>query len=79
MKHPNIMILHDFFSEEGHYFLVTELIEGGELFDRIVEKVSSSNLNGSHELASSRTIPSEKHETWLSCCSKLSNTAMIAM
>ncbi|CAK4276809.1 hypothetical protein Ae201684P_009725 [Aphanomyces euteiches] len=38
MKHPNIMILHDFFSEEEHYFLVTEYIEGGELFDRIVEK-----------------------------------------
>ncbi|OQR83323.1 calcium/calmodulin-dependent protein kinase [Achlya hypogyna] len=38
MKHPNIMILHDFFSEPDYYYLVTELMEGGELFDRIVEK-----------------------------------------
>ncbi|KDO20504.1 CAMK/CAMK1 protein kinase [Saprolegnia parasitica CBS 223.65] len=38
MKHPNIMILHDFFSEPEYYYLVTELMDGGELFDRIVEK-----------------------------------------
>ncbi|TMW62512.1 hypothetical protein Poli38472_005130 [Pythium oligandrum] len=38
MNHPNIMILHDFFQEEKYYYLVTEFMEGGELFDRIVEK-----------------------------------------
>ncbi|KAF0688102.1 Aste57867_20263 [Aphanomyces stellatus] len=38
MKHPNIMILHDFFSEEDYYYLITEFMEGGELFDRVVEK-----------------------------------------
>jgi serine/threonine protein kinase len=41
MNHPNIMILHDFFSEEKYYYLVTEFMAGGELFDRIVEKVST--------------------------------------
>ena len=29
---------NDFFSEEKHYFLVLEYMEGGELFDRIVKK-----------------------------------------
>lgn len=38
MNHPNIMILHDFFQEEKYYYLVTEFMAGGELFDRIVEK-----------------------------------------
>ncbi|KAL7686053.1 putative phosphorylase kinase, gamma catalytic subunit, protein kinase-like domain superfamily [Plasmopara halstedii] len=38
MNHPNIMILHDFFVEDKFYYLVTEYMEGGELFDRIVEK-----------------------------------------
>ncbi|CAI5702446.1 unnamed protein product [Peronospora effusa] len=38
MNHPNIMILHDFFVEDKFYYLVTEFMEGGELFDRIVEK-----------------------------------------
>lgn len=40
MNHPNIMILYDFFAEDRYYYLVTEFMEGGELFDRIVEKVS---------------------------------------
>ncbi|KAI9913004.1 hypothetical protein PsorP6_004908 [Peronosclerospora sorghi] len=38
MNHPNIMILYDFFVEDKYYYLVTEFMEGGELFDRIVEK-----------------------------------------
>lgn len=38
IHHPNVMILHDFYSEEQYYYLVTEYMEGGELFDRIVEK-----------------------------------------
>lgn len=41
MNHPNIMILHDFFAEDKYYYLVTEFMAGGELFDRIVEKVRS--------------------------------------
>lgn len=39
MNHPNIMNLHDFYTEAHYYYLVTEYMEGGELFDRIVEKV----------------------------------------
>ncbi|OQR93750.1 calcium/calmodulin-dependent protein kinase [Thraustotheca clavata] len=38
MDHPNIMTLYDVFSEQSDYYLVTEIMEGGELFDRIVEK-----------------------------------------
>jgi len=36
--HPNIIKLYDVFDESHHYFLVTELMRGGELFDRIVTK-----------------------------------------
>ncbi|CAH0474084.1 unnamed protein product [Peronospora belbahrii] len=38
MNHPNIMTLEEFFIEPEYYYLVTEFISGGELFDRIVEK-----------------------------------------
>jgi len=38
LRHPNIVRFYDFFDEKKHYYLVTELLEGGELFDRIVEK-----------------------------------------
>ncbi|DAZ99078.1 TPA: hypothetical protein N0F65_008383 [Lagenidium giganteum] len=38
MHHPNIMTLYDVFTERDYYYLVTEFMAGGELFDRIVEK-----------------------------------------
>jgi serine/threonine protein kinase len=42
MDHPHIIRLYQFFDEQKHYYLVTELMEGGELFDRIVQKVSNA-------------------------------------
>ncbi|KAG9402870.1 hypothetical protein AC1031_006413 [Aphanomyces cochlioides] len=38
LKHPNILRLFDFFDEEHFYYIVTEYLEGGELFKRLVEK-----------------------------------------
>jgi calcium/calmodulin-dependent protein kinase I len=36
--HPNIIRLYDVFEEKDFYYLVTEKMMGGELFDRIVQK-----------------------------------------
>ena len=38
LNHPHIVRLIDFFAEDKKYFLVIELMEGGELFDRIVKR-----------------------------------------
>eukprot|EP00531_Pseudo-nitzschia_arenysensis_P015637 CAMPEP_0116121086 /NCGR_PEP_ID=MMETSP0329-20121206/3514_1 /TAXON_ID=697910 /ORGANISM="Pseudo-nitzschia arenysensis, Strain B593" /LENGTH=354 /DNA_ID=CAMNT_0003614885 /DNA_START=92 /DNA_END=1156 /DNA_ORIENTATION=+ len=38
MEHRHIIRLYDVFEEPQHYFLVTEKMMGGELFDRIVQK-----------------------------------------
>ena len=38
LKHPNIICLYAVFDEAAHYYLVTEQMMGGELFDRIVQK-----------------------------------------
>mmetsp|Transcript_7744 Transcript_7744/g.11286 ORF Transcript_7744/g.11286 Transcript_7744/m.11286 type:complete len:475 (+) Transcript_7744:86-1510(+) len=38
LQHTHIIRLYDTFTEPEHYYLVTELLEGGELFDRIVAK-----------------------------------------
>lgn len=38
LQHDNIIQLYDVFDESEHYYLVTELMRGGELFDRIVTK-----------------------------------------
>lgn len=38
LKHEHIIRLYDVFEEPKYYYLVTEILEGGELFDRIVSK-----------------------------------------
>ncbi|EED92424.1 predicted protein, partial [Thalassiosira pseudonana CCMP1335] len=40
LRHEHIMGLVDTFATINKYYLVTELLEGGELFDRIVEKTT---------------------------------------
>jgi serine/threonine protein kinase len=38
MKHEHIIRCEEFFDEKQHLYIVTELVAGGELFDRIVRK-----------------------------------------
>lgn len=38
LKHDHIIRLYDVFEEQQFYYLVTEKMSGGELFDRIVQK-----------------------------------------
>jgi calcium/calmodulin-dependent protein kinase I len=38
LKHPNIVELYDFYSESTRLCLVIELLNGGELFDRIIKR-----------------------------------------
>lgn len=38
LKHQHIIRLYDVFDEAQYYYLVTEKMSGGELFDRIVQK-----------------------------------------
>ena len=42
LNHPNIVRLIAFYDEPETFYIVTELMTGGELFDQIVEKVRSS-------------------------------------
>jgi len=38
LKHENIIFLYSSYQEQSFYYLVTEMMKGGELFDRIVAK-----------------------------------------
>lgn len=39
LDHPNILKLYEYFEDDKNYYLITELCTGGELFDKIIEKV----------------------------------------
>ena len=38
LDHPNIINFHEFYRSDTHYYVVSELVRGGELFDKIIEK-----------------------------------------
>ncbi|XP_048037891.1 calcium/calmodulin-dependent protein kinase IGa [Megalobrama amblycephala] len=38
IKHDNVVGLEDFYETRTHYYLVMELVSGGELFDRILDR-----------------------------------------
>merc|ERR1711998_241174 len=35
VNHPHVMAFHDYFEDTDYFYIVTELMTGGELFDRI--------------------------------------------
>ncbi|VDM32610.1 unnamed protein product [Hydatigera taeniaeformis] len=47
LSHPNIVQLFDAFEDEDSYYLIMELVTGGELFDRIVDKGSFTEKDAS--------------------------------
>ncbi|KPP67110.1 hypothetical protein Z043_114331 [Scleropages formosus] len=47
LKHPNIVRLHDSISEEGHHYLIFDLVTGGELFEDIVAREYYSEADAS--------------------------------
>lgn len=42
LDHPNVVKMFEVFEEEDYLYIILELMTGGELFDRIVEKESYS-------------------------------------
>ena len=47
VDHPNIIKLYDVYESSHHVYMVLELVSGGELFDRIVDKGHFSEADAS--------------------------------
>jgi calcium-dependent protein kinase len=45
--HPNIMQIYEFYEDKKNFFIITEFCEGGELFDKIIEKGSLTESEAS--------------------------------
>ena len=37
LDHPNILKMYEFYQDEKRFYIVTELLTGGELFDKICD------------------------------------------
>ncbi|XP_010873479.2 calcium/calmodulin-dependent protein kinase IGb isoform X2 [Esox lucius] len=47
IKHENVVGLEDFYESRSHYYLVMQLVSGGELFDRILDRGMYSEKDAS--------------------------------
>lgn len=48
LSHPNIMEVQELLEDANNYYIVTELLEGGELFDRLLEVKNYSEKKAAH-------------------------------
>ncbi|XP_034029271.1 calcium/calmodulin-dependent protein kinase IGb [Thalassophryne amazonica] len=47
IKHENVIGMEDFYESRTHYYLIMELVSGGELFDRILDRGMYSEQDAS--------------------------------
>ncbi|XP_058511558.1 ribosomal protein S6 kinase alpha-5 isoform X2 [Ochotona princeps] len=60
--HPNIVKLHEVFHDQIHTFLVMELLNGGELFERIKKKKHFSETEASYIMRKLVSAVSHMHD-----------------
>ena len=49
IEHPHIVKMHECFEENGYLYIVLELCRGGELYERIAQKVMAQGGKGFEE------------------------------
>ena len=46
--HPNIMQIFEFYEDKKNFYIITEICDGGELFEQIVNKGTFNEHNGAN-------------------------------
>lgn len=47
LDHPNILKMYEVFEDEKQYYIITDICQGGELFDEIVARGKFSEIDAS--------------------------------
>jgi p90 ribosomal S6 kinase len=71
-EHPNIVTLHDVYEDEDHVYLFLDLLEGGELLDRIL-RIGFSEAEASVVIEIIAKVVHYLHENGVSHGKRLSN------
>ena len=45
MDHPNIVKIFEFYQDKAFFYIITEFLEGGELFDKITKITCFSEID----------------------------------
>lgn len=64
VSHPHIIGMSEYFDTADKLYLVLDYVEGGELFDRIVDEVHTPTCSQAHAIPSSPSFVS-RHELLL--------------
>ncbi|XP_059189197.1 calcium/calmodulin-dependent protein kinase IGb [Centropristis striata] len=63
IQHENVVGMEDFYESRSHYYLVMELVAGGELFDRILDRGVYSEKDASRVIQQVLQAVSYLHES----------------
>ena len=66
LDHPNILKLYEFYQDEKNFYLITELCNGGELFDRIISHGSFSEAMAANYMKQILSVVLYCHERHIS-------------
>jgi len=66
--HPNICSLRENFSEGGYYYLILDLVAGGELFDALVSQGAYSELDAARHIREAASALAFLHGTGIVHC-----------
>ena len=62
LDHPNVLKLYEFYQDEKNFYLITELCNGGELFDRIISHGSFSEAIAANYMRQILSVVAYAHD-----------------